>query len=60
MAWDAEMCKARAAEFRKKAAEATDPTAKDEFLRIAQRWDEALREIEAIEGEETPRPKLKS
>jgi hypothetical protein len=53
---DADICKARAAELRQKAAEATDPTAKDEYLKLAQCWDETLRKIEAIEGRNTPRP----
>jgi len=53
---DADICKARAAELRQKAAEATDPTVKDEYLKLAECWDETLKKIEAIEGRKTPRP----
>jgi len=53
---DADICKARAAELRQKAAEATDPMAKDEYLKLAQCWDETLREIEAIERRNTLMP----
>ncbi len=57
MATDAEMCKARMAELRKKAAEAADPTTKDEYLKLAQCWAEVLREIKTTEGRKTPSPK---
>jgi hypothetical protein len=56
MASDAEMCKSRAAELRQKAAEATNPTTKDGYLKLAQCWDEVLREIEAVEGRNAPNP----
>ena len=56
MSSDADICKARAAELRQKAAEATDPTVKDEYLKLAECWDETLKKIEAIEGRKTPRP----
>jgi len=56
MSSDVEICKARAAELRQKAAEATNPTTKDEYLKLAQCWDEVLREIEAAEGRDTPNP----
>jgi len=37
---DVEMCEARAAEYRRKALEATEPFIKEKFLEIAQEWQE--------------------
>jgi hypothetical protein len=46
MSLDAETCKARIAETSPKAADATHPVTKDEYLRLAQCWDDTLRDIE--------------
>ena len=54
---DAEIWKARLAELHQKAAEVTDPVTKDEYLSLAQCWDEALRDIEANEGRNTGTPR---
>ena len=37
---DAEICEARAAEFRRKAEMATEPFIKEKFLALAQEWQE--------------------
>jgi hypothetical protein len=45
---DAEICKAKAAEFARKAAEIADPDMKDMYLELAARWLEVSAAYEAI------------
>ena len=55
---DAEMCKAKAAEFRKRAAEIADPDIKNMYLELAARWLEVSAAYEAIAKSGRPDPSL--
>jgi hypothetical protein len=45
---DAEICKAKAAVFRKRAAETADPEAKKIYLEVAEQWLEIGAAYEAL------------
>ena len=48
MPTDAEMCKAKAAEFRKRAADIADPDIKGMYLELAARWLEVAAAYESV------------
>jgi hypothetical protein len=53
---DAEICKAKAAEFNRRAAEISDPDIKDMYLQLAARWLEVSAAYEAIAKSGLPDP----
>jgi len=53
---DAEICKAKAAEFNKKAAEIADPDIKGMYLQLAAQWLEVSAAYEAIAKSERSDP----
>ena len=58
MPTDAEICKAKAAEFRKRAAEIDDPEVKGMYLELAAQWLEVSAAYEALSksGRSDPPP----
>jgi hypothetical protein len=52
------MCKAKAAEFRKRAAEIADPDIKGMYMELAARWLEVSAAYEAIAKSGRPDPSL--
>jgi hypothetical protein len=55
---DAEICKAKAAEFRKRADEIADPDIKGIYMELAARWLEVSAAYEAIAKPGRPDPSL--
>jgi len=53
---DAEICKAKAAEFRKRAAEVADPETKSIYLEVAAQWLELSAAYQALEKSERSDP----
>jgi hypothetical protein len=53
---DAEICKAKAAEFGRKAAEIADPDVKGMYLELAARWLEVSAAYENLAKSERPEP----